>query len=120
MSKFIQQRDGRGHYRCRKCREKGGADSAPVSDSAPLRLLDLYMLVCAGRKTTFMRSKPYRLCLRAPPPQWAWGVDLGELPHLAQAIPRSVSHAKGKFYEYSDPESAAIWCYSCSYEGKPH
>ena len=119
MSKFIQHRDGRSHYRCTKCKEKECADSAPVSDSVPLRVLDLYILVRDGSKTTFMRSKPYRLCVRAPPPQWAWGVDLGQLPRLTQAMPRSVFHAKGRFYEYNDDESEAIWCYSCSYEGKP-
>ena len=42
---------------------------APVSDSVPLRVLDLYILIRDGSKATFMRSKPYRLCLRAPPPR---------------------------------------------------
>ena len=119
MSKFIQHRDGRNHYRCRECRQKECADSAPVSDSVPLRVLDLYILVRNVSKTTFMRRKSYRLCLRAPPPRWAGGVDLGQLPHLTQAMPRFVSHTKGKFYDYNDAESEAIWCYSCSYEGKP-
>ena len=119
MSKFIQQRDGRSHYRCTKCKQKEGADSAPVSDSVPLRLLDLYILVHDGSKTTFMRSKAKRLCLHAPPPQWAWGVDLGQLPRLTQANPRIVSDAVGQFYAYNDAESEAIWCYSCSYQGKP-
>ena len=119
MSKFIQHRDGRSHDRCTKCKQKECADSAPVSDSVPLRVLDLYILVRDGSKTTFMRSKPYRLCLSAPPTRWAWGVDLGQLPHLTQAMPRFVSHAKGKFYDYNDAESEAIWCYSSSYEGKP-
>ena len=118
-SKYIQLGDVRSHSRCTKCRQEECADSAPVSDSVPLRVLDLYILVRDGSKTTFMRSKPYRLCLRTPPPRWAWGVDLGQLPHLTQAMPRLVSHAKGKFYDYNDAESEAIWCYSCSYEGKP-
>ena len=76
---------------------------APVSDSVPLRVLKLYILVRDGSKTTFMRSAAYTLRLRAPPPQWAWGKDVGE----------------GKFYDYNDAESEAIWCYSSSYEGKP-
>ena len=111
MSKFIEQRDARGHYRCKRC-------IAPVTDSVPLRVLDLYMLVSDGNKTAIMRSKPYRLRLRTPPPQWAWGVDLGELPQLTMAMPNVVSHAKGMFYDYNDRDSEAIWCYSCSYEGK--
>ena len=119
MSKFIQHRDGRSHYWCTKCREKECADSAPVSDSVPLRALDLYILVKDGSKTTVLRRNAYRLCLRVPPPRWAWGKDLGKNPDLKQAMPTSVSHAKGKFYEYNDAESEAIWCYSCSYEGKP-
>ena len=111
-TKFIEQRDARSHCRCKKC-------IAPVSDSVPLRVLDLYILVSDGKKTTIMRSKPYRLRLRAPPSHWAWGVDLGQLPHLTQAMPKFVSRAKGKFYDYNNAESDAIWCYSCSYEGKP-
>ena len=75
--------------RCTKCKEKECADSAPVSDSVPLRVLDLYILAA-----TPMDS-----------------------PHLIWL--RSVSHAKGKLYDYNDAESEAIWCYSCSYGGKP-
>ena len=97
MSKFIQHRDGRSHYRCGWCRQKECADSAPVSDSVPLRVLDLYILVRDGSKATFMRSSP----------------------HLSQAMPGFVSHANGKFYHYNDAESEAIWCYASSYEGKP-
>ena len=110
-TKFIEQRDARGHYRCKRC-------IAPVTDSVPLRVFDLYMLVSDGNKTAIMRSKPYRLRLRTPPPQWAWGVDLGELPQLTMAMPNVVSHRKGMFYDYNDRDSEAIWCYSCSYEGK--
>ena len=102
-----------------ECKQKECADSAPVSDSVPLRLLDLYILVRDGSKATFMRSKAKRLCLHAPPPQWAWGVDLGQLPHLNQAMPKFVFHGMRTFYDYNDAESEAIWCYSCSYEGKP-
>ena len=119
MSKYIQLGDARTHYRCKKCRQGECADSAPVSDSAPLRVLDLYTLVRDGSKTTFMRSKAYRLCLHAPPPRWGWGKDLGQLPQVTQANPRFVSQASGKFYVYNEIESEAIWCYSCSYEGKP-
>ena len=119
MSKFIQHRDGRSHYRCTKCKQKECDDSAPVSDSVPLRVLDLYILVRDGSKTTFMRHKAYRLCLRAPPRQWAWGVDLGQLPQLNQAMPNHVFHTKRNFYDYTDAESEAIWCYSHPYEGKP-
>ena len=113
-TKFIEQRDARSHCRCKKC-------IAPVSDSVPLRVLDLYILIRDGNKATFMRSKPYRLCLRAPPSGWAWDADMGcgnELP-LTQATPHLVSHRNRKYYEYNDAESEAIWCYSCSYEGKP-
>ena len=36
----------------------------------------------------------------------------------AQQLEHVVSHAKGMFYDYNDRDSEAIWCYSCSYEGK--
>ena len=87
MSKFIQQHDERTHYRCTKCRQEESAASTPVSDSVPLRVLELYILVRDGSNTTFMHSKAYRLCLRTPPPQWAWGVDLGELPPSGSGHP---------------------------------
>ena len=80
MSTFIQHRDGRNHYKCMTCKQKECADSAPVSDSVPLRVLDLHILVRDGNKTTFMRNKAYRLCLCAPPPQWAWGYELRPAP----------------------------------------
>ena len=88
MSMFIQHCDGRSHYRCRTC-----SDSAPVSDSVPLRVLNLYILVRDGSNTTFMRRAAYTLRLRAPPPHWAWGKHVGE----------------GKFYDYNDAESEAIF-----------
>ena len=115
MSKFIEQRDERSHYICRRCREF----AAPLPDSVPLRILELYILVHDGNKSTFMRSKPYTLCLRRPPAQWAWGVDLAAFPQLNQAMPKIVYHGQRRFYEYNDTESEAIWCYSSSYEGKP-
>ena len=118
MSKYIQQRDGRSHYRCTNCRKKG-TDSTPVSDSVPLRVLDLYILVRGGSKTTIMRSNTYRLCLCVPPTQWAWGVNAGQLPLPKQAIPTFVSHTNGKFYKYNKMEIGAIWCGSSSYEGRP-
>ena len=119
MSKYIQLGEDRSHYRCTKCREEDRADSALVSDSVALRVLHLYILVRAGTKTTIMRSKPYKLCLHAPPSRWAWGKDLGQLPELIQAVPTSISRAKGVFYDYSDAETEAIWCYPCSHEGTP-
>ena len=119
MSKYIQQRDGRIHYRCMDCRKKEGTDATPISDSVPLRVLDLYILVRDGSKTTIMRSKPYRLCLWAPPNHWAWGVNCGQLPLLKQAMPTFFSQSNGKFYKYNNVESEAIWCRSSSYEGRP-
>ena len=112
LSKYIQKREPRGHYRCKNCAE-------PVSDSVPLRVLEMYILVSDGNNgTTIMRSKPYRLRLRAPPSHWAWGVDLGQLPQLSMAMPEVVTQAKGMYYDYNERESDAIWCHSCSYEGK--
>ena len=74
MSKFIRLGDGRSHYRCRKCADR----QAPVSDSAPLRVLDVYTLVRDGdSKPTLLRRAAYRLRLRAPPYRWAWGEDMG-------------------------------------------
>ena len=123
MSKFIQQRDSRSHYRCTKCKQKESADSAPVSDSVPLRVLALYILVhdAESCRPTFLRSTPYRLCLHTPPSGWTWDADLRHLLHDAppQALPQEVCHGKYKFYEYTAMESNAIWCHSSSYQGKP-
>ena len=120
MSKYIQQRDGRSHYRCTNCRKEESTDSTPVSDSVPLRVLDLYILVRAGKKTTIMRSSPYRLCLCAPPNHWAWGVNVDQPPPLLnQAMPKYVTQWNGMFYTYNNAESDAIWCRSSSYEGRP-
>ena len=102
----------------RNADKKEWDDSAPVSDSVPLRVLDLYILVHDGIKSTLMRSKPYTLCLRRPPAQWAWGVDLAPIHQLTQAMPNIVYHAERKFYEYNDAEGEAIWCMPSSYEGK--
>ena len=115
MSRYIELGDERGHYRCRECREKESTASAPVSDSAPLRVLDMYMLVRDGAKNTIMRSRAYKLCLCAPPSYWAWNVEMMRPSNLHQAQPDQ----NGRFYEYSERDSEQIWCYSCSYEGKP-
>ena len=77
------------------------------------------MLVVDGSKATFMRIKPYRVCLHTPPSQWAWDMDLGNLPDLTLAQPTIVPYAKKNFYNYSNPESDAIWYYSSPFEGKP-
>ena len=115
MSRFIELGGGRGHYRCTACRQKQSADSALVSDSAPLRILDMYILVRDGAKNTIMRSRAYKLCLCAPPSYWAWNVEMVRPSNLHQAQPDQ----NGRFYEYSERDSEQIWCYSCSYEGKP-
>ena len=115
MSRYIELHDERGHYRCKACRQTQSADSAPVSDSAPLRILDMYMLVRDGAKNTIMRSKPYKLCLRRPPTCWAWNVEMLPPREPRQANPKR----NGRLYEYTEVESDAIWCYSCSYEGRP-
>ena len=118
MSKFIQQHDERTHYRCTQCRQEESAASTLVFDSVPLRILQLYILVRDGNKTTIMRASPYRLCLCAPPSQWGWDKELYYVPDLSEASPTQIWHARKKFYQYNDTESDAIWTYSSPYKAE--
>jgi hypothetical protein len=115
MSKFAQQVPGRRQYRCSECVKR-----APVSDSAPLRILHFYALVSASDcGLAPLRMKEVRLVLNAPPDNWAWrasptGLELPpqcgqSLPAALQAQPALSKHKQGKYWRYSQAESDAIW-----------
>ena len=117
MSKLAQQARGRLHYRCKDCIERAGEE--PVSDSSPLRVLHLYVLVSAGDGgLTPLRMKPLRLVVEAPPDDWGWGEDIVPPRDSIMAEPTRVEHSKGELWQYSGQESAAIWRSSCSYQGE--
>ena len=118
MSKLIQHVDGRLQYRCPKC--SGAVQS--ISHTAALRVLHLYPLVLTRRwraHGTPMRTKAMRLVVRAPPSNWGWGLELDPLPVRSEATPRKGEDEHGKYYEYTDEESEAMWCNSCPFQGRP-
>ena len=79
----------------------------PVPDSVVLRVLYLYMLVGSGGKTSCMRRKPYKLLLHAPPSQWVWGEELGQLCPFVLATPTSFKESHSK----TGPCSIGPQCY---------
>ena len=115
MSQFVQQAPGRQHYRCAGC--TASAEGVPVSDSTPLRVLHLYILVSAqDGGLTPLRMKSLRLVVEAPPNRWAWGEELGALPEPTLAQP--VWSSTGKHWRYNAEESEAIWCLASSFRGE--
>ncbi len=70
MSPLLHLPGTRKHYLCAKCKDE---QHAPVSDSAPLRVLHLYVTVAAtDGLPTPVRMKPMSIVLEAPPDSFAW------------------------------------------------
>ena len=117
MSYLVQQAAGRQQYRCAQC--IADAEEVPVSDSTPLRVLHLYVLVSArDGGLTPLRMKALRLVVEAPPDKWAWGEEPVTPPDPILAAPIRVDDRKGKLWRYNAQESDAIWCSACSYRGE--
>ena len=117
MSYLVQQAAGRQQYRCAQC--IADAEEVPVSDSTPLRVLHLYVLVSArDGSLTPLRMKAMRLVVSAPPDRWAWGMELGTLPEPTLAQPVMVDDNVGKHWRYNTQENDAIWCSASSYRGE--
>ena len=117
MSEFVRQTSGRWPYLCNECVASGAG--VPVSDSEPLRVLHLYALVSArDGGLTPLRMKAVRLVLRAPPANWAWGVDLGAVLGPAVAQPAVAHETRGRSWRYSGAESDAIWCSAGPFRGE--
>ena len=120
MSRFVQQAPGQQHYRCSACVAKSAG--APVSDSAPLRVLHLYALIATrDDDATPMRMKPVRLVVHAPPDTWKWGTSApasgrasGNLQDVEMAHPTQ----RGALFVYNKKESDALWNWSSCYRGE--
>ena len=119
MSRFVQQTEGRQHYRCAECAQALPGQDSGAPGSPPLRLLHLYILVSDRHGgPTPLRMKPLRLVVQAPPDEWAWGVEPGALPEPTLAHPTRAQEAKGKHWRYNARESQASWLLASSYRGE--
>ena len=84
MSPLLEQSAAHKDFACATCR--GNAAGAPDFDSAPRRILRLYVLVhtVAGRDTA-MRTSPLHVLVDAPLDDVQWGVEAaGEPPQLTK------------------------------------
>ena len=80
MSPLMQLSAARKHYLCARCEKNV---KAPVSDSAPLRVLHLYVTVAAtDGDPTPLRMKPLPIILEAPPDS----VECGSYDGRADAV----------------------------------
>jgi hypothetical protein len=72
MSPLMESATAHNHFACVHCkREKA---DAPVADSAPLRVLRLYILVHIDQgNMTVMRGGSFRIIIKAPRDQIRWG-----------------------------------------------
>ena len=122
MSPQITHVEGRLHHRCNHCVQKDAGVTA--SGSFPLRVLHLYALVgVGGHAPTPLHSKPVRLVVAAPPPDWAWGIH-GVWPDRPRfdspaALPERAEDSRGKHWRYSPAESDAICCHAGPSRGEP-
>ena len=117
MSPLLQLSSERKHYMCAKCTGDG---KAPVSDSAPLRVLHLYVTVADkdGLPTT-MRMKPVPVVLDAPPNTFGWNVAPGSASvKKCLAVPTKFEITdKLGAYNYNIEASEAIWSSADSFRG---
>ena len=109
----------RKHYLCAKCKNEL---KAPVSDSAPLRVLHLYITVAAtDGLPTPLRMKPIPVVLEAPPDSWAWNkVKLDfDLDSASKAVPMKLQIGKDKQIALFNSEaSKTIWCSAGAFRGE--
>jgi hypothetical protein len=117
MSPLMERKAPHKHFLCPECVREGGA--APVSDSAPYRLMRLYLRVrTEGDKTTVMRSVPLYIMVSMPPPEVIWGV--GQAPSAKPGPPSKPVRVRTQrvLYQYSEQESLQIWIRASSYHEK--
>ena len=95
MSRLLEQRAAHKHFACARCQGKAG--SAPVSGSAPRRVLRLYVLVhtVAGRSTV-LRTSPLHVLVDAPLEGVQWGLELASgAPKLRRATRTKATRVEG-------------------------
>ena len=125
MSPLLQLSAARKHFLCAKCKNEL---KAPVSDSAPVRVLHLYITVAAtDGLPTPLRMKPLPVVVEAPPDSFAWGnlnrprFDL-ESASMAEPTQFNIaqdSHGEGvRAYLFNSEASHAIWCAAGAFRGE--
>ena len=104
-----------------------GHGLAPVSDSAPLRVLHLYVTVAAtDGLPTPVRMKPLPVVLEAPPDTFAWhSSKLHTFDQPASvAVPTRLDIALDRHgarvvaYAFNPEESKGIWCCAGAFRGE--
>ena len=124
MSPLMQLSQARKHYLCAKCKNE---QKAPVSDSAPLRVLHLYVTVAAtDGLPTPVRMKPLPVVLEAPPDTFAWHsskMHTFDQP-ASMAVPTRLDIALDRHgarvvaYAFNPEESKEIWCSAGAFRGE--
>ena len=125
MSPLMQLPAARKHFLCAKCKNKL---RAPVSDSAPLRVLHLYITVAAtDGLPTPLRMKPLPAVVEAPPDSFAWGnlnMSRFDSESAPMAEPKQFniaqdSHGEGvRAYLFNSESSQAIWRAAGAFRGE--
>ena len=119
MSPLLQLAAARKHYLCAKCNNDG---KAPVSGSAALRVLHLYVTVAAkDGLPTPLRMKAVPVVLEAPPDTFGWNVAPGSASvDYSLAVPSQFQIAESLVaYKYNTDASEAIWSSAQSFRGTP-
>ena len=89
-------------------------------------MLHLYVLMKSRTGNPLpVHSKPLRLFVHAPPPEWRWSPEchvFRDRPQASDACasPTQDTDKNGYFLRYSHDASNAIWMHSASYLGEPY
>ena len=118
MSPLIQLSSARRHYLCVGCKSGG---KAPVSDSAPLRVLHLHVTVAASDGLpTPVRMKPVPVVLEAPPDSFAWGSPTSSAPRSLggkAADGPALTYGPKRMRSFKGEASDAIWHAAKAFRG---
>ena len=125
MSPLMQLPAARKHFLCAKCKNKL---KASVSDSAPLRVLQLYITVAAtDGQPTPLRMKPLSVVVEAPPDSFTWGsmnMSTFDSESASMAVPTQFNIAQDSHgrhvvaYLFNSEASQAIWCSAGAFRGE--
>ena len=118
MSPLIQLSAARKHYMCANCKN---AQNAPVSDSAPLRVLRLHVTVAAtDGLPTPVRMKPVSVVLEAPPDSFAWGRPTSSAPGTTrrEALSGFFTDGSKRMHAFRGEASQAIWHAATAFRGR--
>jgi hypothetical protein len=120
MSPLMESATAHNHFVCANCKRERA--DAPVSDSAPLRVLRLYILVHIDHgNMTVMRSASFRIIIKALRDQIRWGRVSASaiLEDLTMVHPKcELRSERLDFLSYNDEESQAIWEDAQSYQDR--